>query len=73
MTEGFSQLGKLDWHEAAVMHVMNVGCSQVWCPRMFDFFGASHQLLHLCVLAAAVLHWINMQSARDTTYNDIIC
>jgi adiponectin receptor len=34
-------------------------------PRVFDLFGASHQLMHVCVLVAALMHGWCMQRARE--------
>eukprot|EP00966_Prymnesium_polylepis_P254789 5887053-Prymnesium_polylepis.1 len=41
-----------------------------WRPAsFFDLFGASHQLMHICVSAAAVLHGANIESARAIGLN----
>ena len=37
-------------------------------PRTFDYVGASHQVLHLCVLAAALLNDWCMQRTRELRY-----
>ena len=34
-------------------------------PRVFGIFGASHQLMHVCVLVAALMHGWCMQRARE--------
>jgi len=43
-----------------------------WCPNRFDFIGASHQIFHLLVLAAGLVHYkaliggLNAVRAPDT-------
>jgi len=34
-----------------------------WWPGRFDFWLHSHQIFHLCVLAAAILHYVGLLQA----------
>ena len=34
-----------------------------WYPRRHDFFGSSHQILHIMVIVAGLTHWAGLLSA----------
>ena len=43
----------------------SLGWPERWHPASsVDYLGASHQLMHLCVLGAAISHGANVESAR---------
>lgn len=40
-----------------------------WCPRRFDLFGASHQLMHICVVVAALTYTCAVVQMFDYHHN----
>ncbi|KAH8829416.1 hemolysin-III related-domain-containing protein [Flagelloscypha sp. PMI_526] len=40
-----------------------------FAPGTFDYFFASHQIFHLCVVCAASAHFVSMLKALDHTYS----
>lgn len=42
-------------------------------PGGFDIFGSSHQILHLLVVLATVIHFIGMLLAFDYNFHHRVC
>ncbi|KAK3334220.1 mPR-like GPCR protein, partial [Cercophora scortea] len=40
-----------------------------WFPYRFDIFGASHQIFHVAVIVAAVVHFVGLLRALEVTHN----
>lgn len=44
-----------------------------WMPRSFDLLGNSHQIFHLLVVLALVLHLVGLLQGFDFNYGRRVC
>ena len=44
-----------------------------WCPGRFDVLGSSHQIFHLFVVVAALVHWAGLIKAAEHAQNRTTC
>lgn len=41
-----------------------------WYPGRFDYFGASHQIFHVCVVLAALAHFMVSDLPKNSNTTD---
>jgi adiponectin receptor len=48
-------IGGVMYIVGAIIYMLRI--PERWFPNRFDYFGASHQIFHFCILAAAMMHY----------------
>ena len=44
-----------------------------WYPGRFDVVGSSHQIFHVFVVAAALVHWTGLIKAAEHSQTRLVC